>query len=151
MGENITSRIGIGTPGMLGDIAWLDENKNGLLDAGEKGVPGILIEIYLYGEKIAETETDGYGHYLFKDVFPGSYTVKVTMPKELRATVQRDDFPLLHSSLPESDDTIVEFSGVIIPSGGRNLNCDLGFVLTKENVYPASMENLPSINWDYKK
>ncbi|MBQ1946045.1 MAG: carboxypeptidase regulatory-like domain-containing protein [Clostridia bacterium] len=151
MGENVSCPIGIGTPGAIGDIAWLDSNRNGLLDAGEKGVPEIKIELYLYGEKVAETATDGYGHYQFKDVFPGAYTMKVTMPKELRATVQREDYPLLSSILPESGDAIVEFDGVIIPSGGRNLNCDLGFVLVEEDVYPGCMMNLPSINWDYEK
>ncbi len=151
MGESISTRIGIGTPGCIGDTAWLDRNGNGLQDAGEEGIPGIEIALYQYGEKIAETVTDGYGRYQFADTFPGAYVMKVTMPKELRATVQRSDFPLLASILPESDDAIVEFDGVIIPSGGRNLNCDLGFVLVEEDVYPGSMVNLPKIDWDYEK
>ncbi len=150
MGESISCRIGIGTPGRLGDTAWLDRNRNGLQDAGEEGVPGIEIALYLYGEKVAETVTDGYGRYQFADVFPGTYDMKVTMPKELRATVQRSDFPLLGSILPETDDAIVEFGGVLIPSGGRNLNCDLGFVLVEDDVYPGSMMNLPQIDWNYK-
>ena len=150
MGESVSTRIGIGTPGRLGDTAWLDRNRNGLQDAGEEGVPGIEIALYLYGEKVAETVTDGYGRYQFAEVFPGTYDMKVTMPKELRATVQRSDFPLLGSILPETDDTIVEFGGVLIPSGGRNLNCDLGFVLVEEDVYPGSMVNLPQIDWNYK-
>lgn len=151
MGENVTRLIGIGTPGRIGDAAWLDRNKNGLQDAGEEGVPGIEIELYLYGEKVADTVTDGFGHYQFESIFPGSYTMKVTMPKELRATVQRSDFPLLASIMPESGDAIVEFDGVLIPSGGRNLNCDLGFVLVEEDVYPGTMVNLPKIDWNYEK
>lgn len=151
MGESISTRIGLGTPGSIGDTAWLDRNGNGLQDAGEEGVPGIEIALYLYGEKVAETVTDGFGRYQFANVFPGNYTMKVTMPKELRATVQRSDFPLLASILPESTDTIIEFDGVMIPSGGRNLNCDLGFALVEADVYPDSMMNLPTIDWNYEK
>ena len=152
MGENKdTCHIGIGAMGKLGDTAWLDENKNGLQDAGEKGLPGVVVALYQYGEKVAETVTDGYGRYLFTDLFPGAYEIEVTMPAEVRTTEQRTDYPLLASVLPESKETVVRAEGVIVPSGKRNLNCDLGFVLRKDGKYPASMNDLPQTDWDYDK
>ncbi len=151
MGENVTCPVGIGSLGRIGDTAWLDTNGNGLQDAGEKGIPGIVIEMYFLGEKVSETATDGYGRYQFTDLFPGAYTMKVTMPAEVKPTVQRTDFPLLASILPEADGVTVEAENVIVPSGARNLNYDLGFVLVKDGKYPASMENLPQTDWDYDK
>lgn len=151
MGENVACHIGIGSLGRIGDTTWLDENGNGLQDAGEKGIPGIVIEAFFLGEKVAETVTDGYGRYQFTDLFPGAYTLKVTMPKEVRATVQRTDFPLLASILPEVDGVTIEADNVIVPSGTRNLNCDMGFVLVKKGKYPASMDTLPQTDWDFDK
>lgn len=152
MGEDKTDcHIGIGAMGKLGDTAWLDENANGLQDKGEKGLPGVVVNLYQYGEKVAETITDGYGHYLFTGLFPGKYTVEVVMPEEVKTTAPRTDYPMVSSVLPESEETTVRAENIIVPSGSRNLNCDFGFVLRKEGKYPASLDNLPQTNWDYKK
>lgn len=150
MGENISRHIGIGSLGRIGDTAWLDENGNGLQDAGEKGIPGIVIEMYFLGEKVTEAVTDSYGRYQLTDLFPGVYTMKVTMPAEIKTTAQRTDYPLLASVLPENVQDVAQ-AQVTVPSGARNLNCDLGFVLVKEGKYPAAMENLPQTDWDYDK
>lgn len=148
MGQDMSAcDFGIGALGKLGDTAWLDENGNGMQDAGELPVAGIEIALYQYGELIAQTETDAYGHYLFTDLFPGSYTVRVTMPDELKATIQQTDYPLVASVLPESDQTTLDVPGVIVPSNGRNLNCDFGFVLRKSGHYPANMSTTAPSLW----
>ena len=36
---------------------------------------------------------------------------------------------------------------ILVPSGGRNLNCDFGFVLVTPGRYPASMQHLPTKDW----
>ena len=142
--------IGIGAMGMLGDTAWLDVNGNGLQDAEEPGVPGIVVELYQYGELAATAETDIYGHYLLRDLYPGTYTVRVQMPAELKTTVQRTDVPLAASVLPQEEAAAVETQGVIVPSGGRNLSCDFGFVLRVAGKYPASMqEEPPTTDWSF--
>lgn len=141
--------IGIGAMGELGDTAWLDLDGNGLQDSGEPCIPGIAIQLFQYGELAAEGVTDSTGHYLFTDLYPGAYIVRVTMPKELRATVRRADFPLLASVLQETDALIAEAVGVIVPSADRNLNCDFGFTLREEGVYPQNMEQLAAIDWSF--
>lgn len=149
MGQDVnTCDFGIGALGKLGDTAWLDENGNGMQDEGELPVPGIEIALYQYGELINEATTDQYGHYLFTDLYPGVYTVRVTMPKELKATVHQTDFPLVASVLPQSDELTVDAEGVIVPSGGRNLNCDFGFVLRKAGQYPEAMSTTLPTSWD---
>ncbi len=148
MGQQmLDADIGMGAMGSIGDTAWLDENGNGLQDIGEPPMPGILIELYQYGELVATTTTDAYGHYSLTDLYPGTYTMKVTMHSELKATKQVPDFPLVNSIMPESNDTVVSVDDVVVPSGGRNLNYDLGFVLRNSGKYPEAMKQTPVMDW----
>ena len=148
MGEELSGvDIGMGAMGEIGDRAWLDENGNGMQDIGEPYIPGIKIELYQHGQKIAETVTNEYGKYLISDIYPGEYEMRVTMPKELKATVRQTDFPLVASILPQEKGTTVTVPSVIVPSGGRNLHCDLGFQLRKKGVYPESMNEIPVKDW----
>ena len=148
MGEELSGvDIGMGAMGEIGDCAWLDENGNGMQDVGETYIPGIKIELYQHGEKITETVTNEYGKYLISDIYPGEYEMRVTMHKELKATVQQKQFPLVASILPEDKGTTVTVPSVIVPSGGRNLHCDLGFQLVKKGVYPDALNEIPVKDW----
>ncbi|GAB3563622.1 hypothetical protein GCM10027578_07670 [Spirosoma luteolum] len=63
-------------PATVGDLAFSDPNKNGVQDAGEPGVPNVLVTLYQNGSAVASTTTDGSGIYTFTGVAPGSgYTV----------------------------------------------------------------------------
>ncbi len=148
MGEELSGvDIGMGAMGEIGDRAWLDENGNGMQDVGEPYMPGIKIELYQHGEKITETVTNEYGKYMISDIYPGEYEMRVTMHPELKATKQQKKFPLVASILPEEKGTTVTVPSVIVPSGGRNLHCDLGFQLRKKGVYPDAMNEIPVKDW----
>ena len=148
MGEELSGvDIGMGAMGEIGDRAWLDENGNGMQDMDEPSMPGIVIHLYQYGELIASTVTDEYGRYSIDNLYPGEYEMRVTMHKELKATVHQTEFPLVGSILPESSDLIVTVPGVTVPSGKANLHCDLGFQLRKKGVYPAAMNDIPAKDW----
>ena len=148
MGDDLSGiDVGIGTMGGIGDRAWLDENGNGMQDTDEPGMPGIVIEVYQYGELIASTTTDEYGRYSLTNLYPGEYEMRVTMHKELKATLHQTDFPLVASVLPESDELTVSVSGITVPSGKSNLHCDVGFQLRKKGVYPEAMDLIPAKDW----
>ena len=148
MGDDLSGiDIGIGAMGQIGDWAWLDTNGNGMQDIGEPPMPGIVIELYQYGELIATATTDEYGRYLLSDLHPGEYEMRVTMHKELKPTAYTTEFPLVSSIMPQSKDLTVVVPGVIVPSGGSNLHCDLGFQLRKKGVYPAAMDSTPQKDW----
>lgn len=148
MGDDLSGiDIGIGAIGQIGDRAWLDENGNGMQDIGEPDMPGIVIELYQYGELIASATTDEYGRYLLSDLHPGEYEMHVTMHAELKATAHQSEFPLVASIMPESKDLTVIVPGVIVPSGDSNLHCDLGFQLRKKGVYPSAMDLIPQKDW----
>lgn len=148
MGQAFTGAdIGIGAMGAIGDTAWIDLNKNGMQDIGETPLPGVVIELYQYGDLVAAATTDVYGRYSMDNLYPGTYEMRVTMPKEVKPTIRQDTFPLVASILPETDDTTVIVENVVVPSNAKNLNLDLGFVLKKKNVYPASIKDVPQKDW----
>lgn len=148
MGEKKTEQdIGMGAMGKLGDYAWLDLDKDGMQDSGEPGIPGLVIKLYQYNQLTNETTTDQYGRYLFDKLFPGNYTLVVEMPSEIKPTVKQTEFLLVASVLSPTEDTTARAENIVVPSGGRNLNADLGFVLRKDGVLPESLKNLPVKDW----
>ena len=60
----------------LGDRVWFDENKNGLQDEGESGVPGVKVHLTgLDTGENQETETDANGNYHFEVEYGGQYKI----------------------------------------------------------------------------
>ncbi len=150
MGDDMAAcDIGIGAMGALGDTAWLDLNGNGLKDGDEPCLPGVAIQLYQYGELAAQAVTDNQGHYLVENLYPGAYTVRVTYPAEVKPTRRRTDYPLAASVLTPTEGSAAETEGVIVPSAGRSLNCDFGFVLRQEGIYPAELGTLYSTDWSF--
>lgn len=131
--DQLSLDIGSVLPGRLGDLCWLDLNGNGLQDGGEGGVPGVKIALVHHGKVVAETVSDQYGYYVFEEIYPGEYTLRVEMPKEVVPAKQRSDLPMIVSVLTESGESII----VSVESDKANYDADLGFVLRKEKVYPA--------------
>ena len=72
----------------LGNCVWVDNNANGIKDAGEPGVPNATV--YLYkddnndniadGAAIGTTSTDANGTYGFSNLSGGNYIVGVVLP-----------------------------------------------------------------------
>lgn len=148
MNEDKASQdIGMGAMGKMGDFAWLDLDRDGMQDADEPGVPDIRINLYQHGQLAAQAVTDAYGRYLFGELYPGAYSVEVTMPPELKATKHQTEFKLVASILPQAAGTTVTAEEISVPSGGRNLNCDFGFALVQDGLLPLSMQNLPQKDW----
>ena len=146
-GEQLTGiDLGIGSMGVIGDYAWLDENKNGMQDIGESPLPGIQIDMYQYGEFVTSVVTDSAGHYLLENLYPGEYEMRVTMPAEIKPTVQQFNYPLVGSILPASESTTVSIN-LIVPSGGENLHMDLGFMLKSNGVYPQCLKKVFVKDW----
>jgi protocatechuate 3,4-dioxygenase beta subunit len=90
--------------GSIGDRVWLDENGDGMQDAGEAGIANVVVELYNSANVlIATTTTDSNGNYLFTDLLPGSYTVRIdtsSMPAGLAAnpTYDEDGIGTAHES-----------------------------------------------------
>ncbi|MCO6474819.1 MAG: carboxypeptidase regulatory-like domain-containing protein, partial [Melioribacteraceae bacterium] len=61
---------------ILGDFVWHDKNVNGIQDAGEPGIEGVVIELS-FDNTTLTTTTDANGYYQFANLPNGSYEVKV--------------------------------------------------------------------------
>ncbi len=140
--------IGAVKTGKLGDYAWLDENGNGLQDAGEPGIPGLIVILVQDGQQVASAKTDAHGYYLFDNVYPMVSQVQVSMYPELVPAVQRIDYPLLVSALTGSQGDTAYTGDVMVTSGGRNFDCDLGFVLKSGSKRPGAIVPPPAQKWD---
>lgn len=148
MGEDqLSLNIGGVLPGTIGDYCWLDENGNGWQDGGEYGVPHVKVELIRNGETVAETETDQYGLYFFREVYPAVYTLKVTAPAEVKPTRKKTDIPLLVSALNETDETVSETDAFAVASDSVNFNIDLGFALRQPGVYPYGYGTQETMDW----
>ncbi len=74
--------------GTIGDFVWNDLNGDGVQDPGEPGIPNATLELVVdvngngvidAGENVALRDTtDANGAYLFENVFPGDFIVRVT-------------------------------------------------------------------------
>ncbi len=68
-----------GTFGSIGDTIWLDENGDGVENAGEPGIEGVTVNLLDAGGVIIATAvTDDQGNYDFTGVPAGDYTVAVS-------------------------------------------------------------------------
>lgn len=68
--------------GFIGDLVWLDEDRNGIQDEGENGFPQVRVELFKEGEVelLASTLTDNDGIYSFTNLPPENYYIKVIPP-----------------------------------------------------------------------
>ncbi|MBN8589224.1 MAG: hypothetical protein J0L94_12990, partial [Rhodothermia bacterium] len=65
----------------LGNLVWMDTNQDGMADAGEMGIEGVLVELYSVSGGtetfVSSTNTDSNGKYLFTALDAGDYVVKI--------------------------------------------------------------------------
>ncbi|MEM8554101.1 MAG: SdrD B-like domain-containing protein [Pseudomonadota bacterium] len=72
----------------LGDFVFLDADADGIQDAGEAGVAGVIVDLKdANGVVIDTTTTDANGFYSFTDLTPGTYSVQFTPPTGFEFTL----------------------------------------------------------------
>lgn len=115
-------------PSRIGDFIWNDLDKDGVQDAGEPGIAGVVVTLYNNsGVAIRTTITDNNGHYEFNDVPNGTYTLGVTPPAgyQFSAADQGGD------DAKDSDfSTTTGRTASFTFSGGVNLTFDGGLNVT---------------------
>ncbi len=78
---NDTTDAGFYRPGMLGDFIWTDTNLNGIQDTNELGLAGVAVELLQDGTNVVDATTSGSdGAYVFTNLPPGAYTIRITPP-----------------------------------------------------------------------
>lgn len=134
-------------PARVGDMAWLDENGNGLVDEGEPGIPGVTVQLLQDGEAVYETVTDAYGYYLFTDVYPGAYTLVAKAYPQLTPTRQVESLRIISSCLVGGDGNEAHSDPFEVESGSLNVNFDLGYLLREGESLPSAITAPPTRDW----
>ncbi|MBX3010759.1 MAG: hypothetical protein KF832_04595 [Caldilineaceae bacterium] len=123
-------------PVVVGDWTFIDMNRNGVQDAGDLPLPGVVLQLTkadgsaattILGTPVADQTTDGNGHYRFGDLPPGEYTVKVvSVPSGYVPTTPQVGTPDLDSSTTTA--TSSPTTGTAARPGGEDLTLDFGFI-----------------------
>ncbi|AYQ33346.1 SdrD B-like domain-containing protein [Runella sp. SP2] len=78
--DNPTVDAGLYSPkGSIGDYVWKDQDNDGVQDAGEPAVAGVIVQLLnpTTSAVLATDTTDANGLYLFSNLNSGSYQVKI--------------------------------------------------------------------------
>ncbi len=134
-------------PARVGDLVWLDENKNGLVDGSEPGIPGVTVTLSQDGQTMYQTTTDAYGYYLFENVYPGTYTLEAAAYPELGITKPVPELRIISSCLTAGDGLKAQSDPFSVGSGSLNRDFDLGYVLLDGQALPGAMTAPPSQDW----
>ncbi len=70
----------------IGDLVWIDQNKNGVQDAGEQPLPAVTVQLLNDGAVVGTTATDADGRYVFDDLPAGTYQVRFILTDQQKKT-----------------------------------------------------------------
>ena len=136
----------------LGDKVWLDTDADGQQDADETGISGVKVSLFdadgstpatdMNGSAVASVTTDGSGKYLFENLKPGDYVVKVapgegysltkggadvdtdTSNTDSNCKAVDDGFQTLPITLAQGTEPVAKVDG---DDANRNSTADCGF------------------------
>ncbi len=125
----------------LGDRVWYDNDRDGIQDAGEPGIPGVTVTLYRPGfgpdgiagngddaNAVATATTDGYGNYLFASLTPGTYRLNFGAVAGMVRTAQNIAFGTLPDGIDSDPDPSAGNTGSYTLSAGvKNMSADAGY------------------------
>ncbi|MBC1521911.1 hypothetical protein HB912_09640 [Listeria aquatica] len=91
------------TTAMVSGLVFGDENKNGVQDGSEKGIPGIELGLYLSGSStpLQTVKSDTTGKYLFKKITTGqTYEVRTISVPPKYQVIKNSNFDNTGKSIP---------------------------------------------------
>ncbi len=146
---DLTVDFGFWQPLCIGNLVFIDSNADGLLTS-ENGLSGATVQLFnsagapatnYLGQPIASVLTGGSGQYLFCDLAPGDYKVRVTpparyVPTTLAGTPDPDPNPADNDSNGSSipGQPYVESTLVTLLPGTEPVNDDDEFNYTNTTV-----------------
>ena len=129
---NLTADFGYWRPAAVGDFVWRDDNADGIEDYGEPGIANVTVRLFRDANGnnqldegidtlVGDRTTDADGGYLFDDLQPGVYFVKVT---DLYLTLAGMTHIIQNQSLPTPTNPIP------LLSNGVYKDADFGYTWT---------------------
>ncbi len=145
----------------LGDLVWLDTNKNGVQDDGETGVPDVTVTLVDAGadgqlntadDIQITTTTDANGNYLFEEIENGKYQLLFDVPDNLNITVPnagdndaKDSDVMPARGLKSVGLTAISSTAVWTSQGGGYIEDSLDDVFAYDPDDPTGQ--MPTIVW----
>ena len=121
----------------VGNLVWLDADRDGVQDSGESGIAGVTMTITkadgtavtdVFGNPVTTTTTDANGNYVFSNLPVGQYKVTATTPSDLVATVDGKGTSSTDSS------TGTATSALLSTAGASDTTLDFGFMTPAVSV-----------------
>ncbi|MDX1941930.1 MAG: SdrD B-like domain-containing protein [Saprospiraceae bacterium] len=83
--QNSDWDAGVYVPAQIGNLAWVDRNRNNFFDGGDTPLAGVPVTLYKCSDSLATMplamqNTNANGLYLFSGLAPGIYKVKFGFP-----------------------------------------------------------------------
>jgi uncharacterized repeat protein (TIGR01451 family) len=160
---NLTIDFGFYRAMRLGNFVFHDKENNGIYDGTDVAIPGATVELFFAdgttpathydGTPVTSVTTDANGHYLFDNLAPGEYRVRVTAPAGFRSSSDIASSSNVDNDTNNDDNGIGTANSAIsnvvtlisgqepdtaVDEDGRNgnLTVDFGF------FYPVNVGNL---------
>jgi hypothetical protein len=110
----------VSAPCAIGNRVWLDENANGIQDAGEAGIANVRVILLTTNSVALSTNVTGIdGGYLFGGLEPGDYTLRVDTSSMASA--------LAVNPTCDPDATTDNQTTVALPAGLKIMTADFGY------------------------
>jgi hypothetical protein len=133
--DNLTIDVGIKDKpkvASVGNLVWNDIDNDGIKDANESGIKGVLVKLRRPNNEIVKLlETDANGNYKFDNLEPDTYKIMFVIPsgignyKPSKQTGFGDDNVDNNNDLNSSSHTTALF---VLESGENNHTIDAAFV-----------------------
>ncbi len=120
----------------IGNYVWFDEDADGQQDAGEQGIPNVIVNMVDGEGNVYTTTTDANGQYLFTDLKAGAYTVSISPLNygpdgALEDLAQTPLNTILGADFGNQD---ADGYTISVADGETNLSGDFGFAPNPEDV-----------------
>ena len=128
--NNLTADFGFAPGYALGDKVWLDANQDGVQQPDERGLAGVVVNLYAQDgiTLLQSTASDGSGRYRFDTVGGGNYVLGFVPPAGYSFSPQNQGAGALRGSF-DSDAGAGGKTGVVAVSGDT-LTVDAGLYLS---------------------
>lgn len=114
---------------VIGNFVWSDSNSNGIQDATESGLGGVVVTLLDGGgNPVAVAITDANGYYLFPNVAPGNYSLSfANLPTGVIFTTANQTSGGGNDN-NDSDVIGTNITGIVVTTTTVNLSFDAGVI-----------------------
>jgi hypothetical protein len=129
--SNNTYDFGLTGTGSIGDFVFNDTNGNGIQDAGEVGIAGVIVTLTYPNGTTVTTTTTATGSYTFSNLAPGTtYSIAFSTPAGYLASPSN----VGANDNVDSDPVAGVATGVVVTAGVANTSVDAGFYQSNLNL-----------------